>query len=101
MFFQNGMRDVAVADHLNGTIVIVQLFGGNDVGVVPVYVLVDADDRLDIGGDGTQVVRNHHDGHAAVELSENFVQLFFKTVVHKVGGFIQNQQSRIRNQGPA
>ena len=62
------------------------------------HMAVDADDLLDMGGNRSQIVRYHDDGHFVVELFEQRVKLLLEPVVDEIGRFVQNQQFRIGNQ---
>lgn len=64
------------------------------------HMAVDADDLLDMGGNRSQIVRYHDDGHFVVELLEQRVKLLLEPVVDEIGRFVQNQQFRIGNQSP-
>lgn len=101
MFFQNGMRNIAMAYQLDRTVIIVQLLFCNFIRIVAMDSAVDAYDGFDDTCNGADVMRYHDDGHLAVQCSENIVQLFFEFVIHEIGGFIQNQQFRVGDQGPA
>ena len=68
---------------------------------MPVHVAVHADDLLHDARDRAQVVRDHHDGHAAVQLAQRLVELLLEAVVHEVRRFVENQQPRLRNHGAA
>ena len=92
------MRHVAVKDDLYRAVVVVQLLRRDAVGVVAMHMAVDADDLLDMGGNRSQIVRYHDDGHFVVELFEQRVKLLLEPVVDEIGRFVQNQQFRIGNQ---
>ena len=62
---------------------------------------IDADDLLHDAGDRSDVVRDDDDGHAPIEFLQCAVQFLFETVVHEVRRFVQNQQFRIGDYGPA
>lgn len=96
---QHGVRNGSVGDQLNRTVVIEQLFGRKDVRVVAVYVSVDANDLLDDTGDGSDVVRDHDDGHVVIQLAERIVELLFEAVVDEVRGFVEDQQAGFGDDG--
>ena len=62
---------------------------------------IDADDLLHDAGDRSDVVRDDDDGHAPIEFLQRAVQFLFETVVHEVRRFVQNQQFRVGDYGPA
>lgn len=97
--FEHGVWDCSVRDHLNRTVVIPQLFGRKDIGSVPVYVAVYADDLLHDAGYGSDVVRDHDDCHPVVQFAEGLVQLLFESVVHEIGGFVEDKEFGIRDDG--
>lgn len=97
--FEYGMGNGSVRDHLNRTVVIPQLFGRKDIGSVPVYVAVYADDLFHDAGYGSDVVRDHDDCHPVVQFAEGLVQLLFESVVHEIGGFVEDKEFGFRDDG--
>lgn len=64
-----------------------------------VDVPVDADDLLDDAGDGSDVVRDHDDGHSFVQFAQGVVKLLFELVVNEIGGLIEDQQPGVGDNG--
>ena len=62
---------------------------------------VDTDDRFDMRGDRSQVVRHHNDCHPVVELPQNCVQLLFKFIVHEICRLVEDQHFRVGDQRTA
>ena len=67
---KNCMRYVAVRDKLYWAVVVAQLLLGDDVRVVTMDVVVDADDALDYARHGANVVRHHNDCHLVGQVVE-------------------------------
>ena len=61
-------------------------------------VTIDTDDILHHTRDRAQIVRHHHNGNTFVELFQQLIQLTLETVIDKVGGLVQDQQTRLSNQ---
>ena len=96
---QHGVGDMAVRDDLDRAAIVLQLLLGDLVRVVAVYGAIHADNLLHNAGDCTQVVRDHHNGHLAVQLLQEVVELVFKAVINKVGRLVEDQQARFSNDG--
>ena len=101
MMFEDRVGDMAVRDELDRAVVVAQLLFGQDVRAVAVNPPVDAYDLFHDAGDRADVVRDHHDRHAVVEFAERAVEFVFEFVVHEIRGFVENQQPRVRDHGPA
>ena len=68
--------------------------------MVPVYMPVDTDNLFDHACDGADVMRDHYDGHAPIQLMQKPIQLFFELVVNEIRRFVENQQLRVGYDGP-
>lgn len=67
---EDGVGDVTVRDNLYRTVIASQLLLGDDVRVVTMDVVVDADDALDHARYGANIVRHHNDCHLVGEVVE-------------------------------
>ena len=65
---EDGVGNVTVRDNLYRTVIASQLLLGDDVRVVTMDVVVDADDALDYARHGANVVRHHNDCHLVSEV---------------------------------
>lgn len=101
MVLEHRVGDDTVGQELNRAVVVAQLLLGDAVRMVAVHLTVDAGNLLDDACDGSDVVRNHHNRHAAVQLMEHVVELLFELVVDEVGRLVEYQQPRVGDDGPA
>ena len=90
-----------VGYEFDGAVVELQLFRGDEVGVVVVQPAVDAGDGLDVGANGAQVVGDHDDGHRAVEVAEDGIEFLFEMAVDVGGGLVEDEDARRGDDGAA
>ena len=70
VFAKDGVGNVTVRDNLYRTVIASQLLLGDDVRVVTMDVVVDADDALDYARHGANIVRYHNDCHLVGQVVE-------------------------------
>ena len=87
---RDGVGNMSVRYQLNRTVVVAQLLFGQHVRAVTMYMAVDADDLFHDAGNRSDVVRNHDDRHAFVQLVQRAVKFLFEFVVHKIRRFVQD-----------
>ena len=79
-----------MGDYLYWAVVVAELFLGDYIGVVAVYVAVDADNVAHNTRYCANIVRHHNDGHILVQVAKKHIQLILEAVVNKVGRLVEN-----------
>ena len=73
VMLQYCVGNFAVRNNLDGTVIVGQLLGGDEIGVVAVDGAIDTHDAAHLGGNRTDVVRHNNDSHTLAQAVEQFV----------------------------